>query len=433
MAQKKKSSKIAKEVAEDQAATEEVEEISQTPSDDVSEELMDATADTADKVEGARSEDDDVDIAEPVEENQDDTAPVEEPAQPDDTPETDTPDTESTPESATLAPVTNQPVVVRKGGFLPMLLGGAAAAAIGYGAAYFGLMQGQDDTGQATLKAEIDQQLQGQTSAIENLGSRIETLAKGPDLSGIEAAQSDLGAAVESLSTRIETAESQLSGMEDRLTKVEKRPIAEGASDAAVAAYERELKALQDSMAQQRAEIEAMTSDARQMEESAEEKAQDTMRRAALTRIQTALDAGTGFAPALADLEKAGVDAPAPLAQIADKGAPSLIVLQESFPEAARAALAVSRKAAGDESKGFGGFLKTQLGVRSLEPREGDDPDAILSRAEAALKEGRLTDALAEIEALPEVGRTELSDWAGQATRRLNAIAAAQVLGENLN
>ena len=79
------------------------------------------------------------------------------------------------------------------------------------------------------------------------------------------------------------------------------------------------------------------------------------------------------------------------------------------------------------------GFIRTQLDARSLEPREGDDPDAILSRAEAATQQGRLTDALAEIEALPDVARAELSDWAAQATRRLEAVAAAQQLSEELN
>ena len=48
-------------------------------------------------------------------------------------------------------------------------------------------------------------------------------------------------------------------------------------------------------------------------------------------------------------------------------------------------------------------------------------------------RDGRLIDALAEIEALPEVGRAELSDWSGRVAQRLEAIAAAQTLSENLN
>uniref|UniRef100_UPI0037C662F9 COG4223 family protein n=1 Tax=Roseovarius salis TaxID=3376063 RepID=UPI0037C662F9 len=101
----------------------------------------------------------------------------------------------------------------------------------------------------------------------------------------------------------------------------------------------------------------------------------------------------------------------------------------------ARAALAAARDAAAREGDtgGLTGFLRTQLGVRSLEPREGDDPDAVLSRAEAAVGQGRLTDALAEIETLPDVARAELEDWTQRARQRLDAVAAARELSEELN
>ena len=71
--------------------------------------------------------------------------------------------------------------------------------------------------------------------------------------------------------------------------------------------------------------------------------------------------------------------------------------------------------------------------MRSLLPREGDDPDAVLSRIEAAVGEGRLSDALAEIELLPDVAKDKLSDWAAQATRRNEAVAAAEALAGTLN
>ena len=85
------------------------------------------------------------------------------------------------------------------------------------------------------------------------------------------------------------------------------------------------------------------------------------------------------------------------------------------------------------ESGGFTAFVRNQLGARSLEPQEGNDPDAILSRAEAALREGRLADAVAEVETLPEIARLELTGWTGQAALRLEALAAMRVLNDNLN
>ena len=159
------------------------------------------------------------------------------------------------------------------------------------------------------------------------------------------------------------------------------------------------------------------------------------MRRATITRIRTALDTGGGFTTELAELETLGVTVPGALSRSADHGVATLTDLQTSFPAAARAALDAARAEAAKngETGGFTAFLRTQLGARSLEPREGDDPDAVLSRAEAALREGRLNDVLAEVETLPELGRAEMSAWSGQVARRIEALAAAQTLSDDLN
>jgi len=49
--------------------------------------------------------------------------------------------------------------------------------------------------------------------------------------------------------------------------------------------------------------------------------------------------------------------------------------------------------------------------------------DAILSRAEAAVKDDRLTDALSELEALDLTARNQMNDWVSQAEERLAAVA----------
>ena len=102
----------------------------------------------------------------------------------------------------------------------------------------------------------------------------------------------------------------------------------------------------------------------------------------------------------------------------AETGVPSLATLQDSFAEAARAALEAALRAdMGDSwTDRAMSFFRTQTGARSLTPREGSDPDAILSRAEAALAKGDLVTTLAELDSLPEVARTAMADW-----RSLNA------------
>ncbi|MDM8164982.1 hypothetical protein [Roseovarius sp.] len=335
------------------------------------------------------------------------------------------------PESHT-KPAPAEQVVVRKGGFLPMLLGGVAAGAIGFGAAYYLFGQPADTSAFDTYRSETDESLQAQSDRLDALAGQLEN---GPDLSALEQGQAELQDTLSTLSDQLTETRETVAALSARLDEVESRPLTEGASEAAAAAYEAELKKLQDAMAAQRAEIEQMVSRAEDLETEAETTAQATLRRAALSRILTALDAGGGYADALADLQETGMEVPEPLTRAADSGVATLPELQEGFPDAARAALAAARNASAEagESGGLSAFIRTQLGARSLEPREGDDPDAILSRAEAATNAGRLTDALAEIEALPEVARAELSDWAGQAARRLEAVAAAQQLSEELN
>lgn len=77
--------------------------------------------------------------------------------------------------------------------------------------------------------------------------------------------------------------------------------------------------------------------------------------------------------------------------------------------------------------------MTRQLGARSVTPREGDDPDAVLSRAEAAVVDGQLDAALAEIAALPETARAEMAGWEAAAAKRLSAMRAAETLAQSLN
>jgi hypothetical protein len=101
--------------------------------------------------------------------------------------------------------------------------------------------------------------------------------------------------------------------------------------------------------------------------------------------------------------------------------------LLAAFPDAARAALAA---VAAEEAQGGGwsdralAFLQMQTGARSVTEREGTGPDAVLSRAEAALREGRLADAVAEVTTLPPAAQAPLADWLAQAGTTLAARAA---------
>ena len=160
----------------------------------------------------------------------------------------------------------------------------------------------------------------------------------------------------------------------------------------------------------------------------------DPRRREALERVRAALDSGEGFAAQLEALASLGVDVPEALAT-AREGVATLSALRGEFPAAARAALAAARSNSplGGEDGGVEGFLRKQFGVRSLRRREGGGTDAALSRAEDALADGRLAEALAEIESLSAAVRGSMAEWAGLARRRLDAVDAAAALGGGLD
>ncbi|MDF3607687.1 hypothetical protein PE067_17005 [Paracoccus sp. DMF-8] len=106
---------------------------------------------------------------------------------------------------------------------------------------------------------------------------------------------------------------------------------------------------------------------------------------------------------------------------------PSLVQLQADFDAASRAGLNAALKA---ESQGegamgaIGNFLRVQTGARSVEPREGEDPDAVLSRAADAVRRGNIQAALDDIATLPAAGQDAMSGWTAEAQRWVAARAA---------
>ncbi len=299
------------------------------------------------------------------------------------------------------------------GGFFPLLMGGVVAGAIGYGVATY--FQPEDETAALTAKIE------DQSAAIEALQARLNDLPA-PDTSGLEAqiadVSSDLGA--------------QLAGLEDRVAQVERQPNADGTlSETALAAYRAELDELQTKLlsaaTQAGDDLAAARAEAERLEQEALEAAEAAKARAAINRVATAVETGAPFADALADLD----DVPAALSDAAETGVATNAQLTADFSAVARAALATARaEGASDDASGLGGFLRSQFDVRSTTPQDGPGPDAVLSRAEAAVKEGRMADALAEIEALPEVARAEMTDWTAQAQERADVLAAIASLSE---
>ncbi|WP_093119752.1 COG4223 family protein [Salinihabitans flavidus] len=317
----------------------------------------------------------------------------------------------------------------RRGGFVALVLGGVVAAAIGFGAAQ--IVGPLDPSGEETLAA-LEARLAEQDDRIAALQAEQSDTSRTVDevaatSAGIDELQ-ELPARMDDLTSRVEELSATVGGFDDRIAALEKRPMTEGLSEEAIAAYQREVEELRAAVADQNAEAE-------EMRENARTSAQQALARAALTRVISALDSGGPYEAAVTDLRSStGQDTPDALSAHADTGVATLASLQDTFPDLARRALAQARQAGdGEDANPLASFLRDQLGARSVTPREGSDPDAVLSRAESALRDGRLEQALEEIATLPEPARAVMADWIERAETRLAATQAAETLLQRLN
>ncbi len=359
--------------------------------------------------------------------------------------------------------VTPQPQVIqsRGPGMAPLLLGGVVAAGLGYAAAFFGLQPTETVLQIDPTLTQALETLETQQATIATLQAQIAALAavEPPvmpevDLSGVEGAIADVAQDVAGLSGGVEALTGRIGVLEDRPIFSGEVGADNAAMAAAVDALETRLNTERDAAAEALAAADAARAEAAaaqaaatadlqaaseaaqaaiaEAEARAQATATATQAQAALSRLQIAMASGAPFSEALADLPG---DAPEALAAAAETGVPTMADLQASFPAAARAALPIAlRETAGDTAADrVGAFLMGQIGGRSVEPREGDDPDAILSRAEAAVEAGDLPGALAEIAALPDGAQAMMVDWTAAADARAAADAALAELAATLD
>ncbi|MFQ6547306.1 hypothetical protein AADZ90_005070 [Aestuariibius sp. 2305UL40-4] len=326
------------------------------------------------------------------------------------------------------------------GGVFTLLLGGALAAALGFAAAFF-YFEGELAPGGSS--AELEATLQEQRQRIDALEAGLAdagTPGEDPALAEeIAILREDASAQVADAVSAVTALDERLAGIETRLADLEARPAGGGDGQPAdlgglpddVAALRGTVETIADDLSGLQDQIGELEGRMSRQEEGAIAAADEAFADAALTRIQTALGTGEPFADALADLS-ARMEAPelATLGEHAASGVATAQELARDFPAAARAALSAIRS--GSEATGLGAFVQSRLNIRSVEPREGDDPDAVLSRIGAAVDEGRVADALTEIDLLPEEAQTAMADWIVAARARADAVNAASTLNETM-
>lgn len=323
----------------------------------------------------------------------------------------------------------------KSSGVLPLVVAGFICAGLGFGAAILSqpsnpiwpvhpdVAQFRDETtGKIT---GIDTRL----NALEGRVSNVDQRAVG------DVFQSDLDELTTGFDQRFLEIGSQLQNFDKRLAALEKSTIESAIPDELVAQYQDEVKRLKETLEAQRESLQQFMSETAETANEVTQRAKDTVARGILAQIRAAIDAGGPFDSAIKEFdEQVGEVLPNQLRSLAEEGVQTYQELRDSFAEAARSALNAARDEL-NESEGFAGignYLRKQFQARSVKPKAGDDADAVLSRAEQALRENDLNGALNELDALPDAARDQMQPWIDQARERQDALEQLDILSQEI-
>ena len=327
-------------------------------------------------------------------------------------------------------------------GLLGFVAAGACVALISFGAALYTSGNGPFQSKATELEARLAAQSQeisalktrmaqqDNTAALQGLQAQMDVLRTiVTDLAAlqveIEQVSSAQNATAERLGGRLDDLENQLLRQSD----ISPASVADLAQQSAA------LTQVQNQIAEQQTALVELTAAFEQKQAETQSVAQQILTRGAVSQLIGTLESGAPFAFAIAGLQDFEDLLSPALVAAAPYGVPTAAVLSRAFPEQSRAALLAARTNDTPQTNGgnrVGDFLRNQLGMRSIAPRTGTDPDAVLSRAEAAVQAGQVSDALNELTALPKSAQTAMAGWIEQAKLRQAAQRAVATLSQRL-
>ena len=232
----------------------------------------------------------------------------------------------------------------------------------------------------------------------------------------------------------------------DRVAALEEKLTSQSginpAANAEITRYATALKLVQtqiseqnNAIAEQRAGIAELSAAVELTQQETKSATHQSLTDGTISQVIGALESGAPFAFAIAGLQDFDNLLTPALVAAAPYGVPTADALARAFPEQSRTALIVARTTSTSQASGsnrVGDFLRSQLGMRSITPRAGNDPDAVLSRAEAAIQAGQVSNALSALTALPDSARTSMAGWIEQAELRQAAQLAVAALSQQL-
>lgn len=353
-------------------------------------------------------------------------------------------------------------------GFVAALLGGAIAAGGGFAVSHLDVFKLRPDTDAAANAlaevAALKTELAALRTEVEGAAGQVAPVADAAAAAkaAADAARTEAADAAAALDKRVSEAvmaqfavNEEMTGLVARIDALDaalktaaSQPSTDGSvTQSALAAVANTVESLKAELAALKSSAQLTANDAETLRAMAREEvaawdAANTERlkaereAAALAAAKAKAAAALGQAietgaPYAADLATLGAaEVPEVVTRFAETGIPTLATLIDGFADPARKALNASITADAGDNLGdrAWAFLRIQTGARSLTPREGSDPDAVLSRAEAALRDGKVADALKELEALPPAGQAEMEAWVAVARDHLAAAEALTAL-----
>ena len=323
-------------------------------------------------------------------------------------------------EVETPEPAAQEPAKTTQRSIVPMLLAGVIVAGGGFaGGFYLSQNLPQDSTAFDAMQTQISEQA-SRIAALEN--APVPEMVTQADLNTL---RTDIVNLRNTLTETETTLHTQMGDTLDSLSLIQQRI---GEFERLLADMDRLIMnrtvASDQTVTEFREQVEALQAELVAVSTRLETEAHDAAARAVaaqassiLTRVNGAIASGEPFPDLLAELGQThGIAVPDALAELAATGAPNIEELLETYPGFARAAIAASVRQEVEDGtiSRFGGFMRTQFGARSLEPREGDDTDAILSRVEGALRNGDVSGSLAQLDSLSGDAAVIMSEWAVQ-------------------
>jgi hypothetical protein len=323
----------------------------------------------------------------------------------------------------------------KSSGVVPLVVAGFICAGLGFGAAILS----QPSNPIWPVDPEVGKfrdETNGQITGIDNRLDALEGRVTDVDQRAVgDVFRSDLDDLINSYDQRFLEIASQLENFDKRLEALEKSTIESAIPDELVAQYQDEVERLKETLEAQRESLQQFMSETAETANEVTQRAKDTVARGILAQIRAAIDAGGPFDAAIQEFdEQVGDVVPNQLRSLAEDGVQTYQELRDSFAEVARLALNATRDEL-NESEGFtgiGNYLRKQFQARSVTPKMGDDADAVLSRAEQALRENDLNGALNELDALSDVARDQMQPWIYQARERQDAVEQLDILSQEI-